>query len=279
MTRPAADLGRDQGRPEPDRAGHHEPGRQQPRRDAAGRHAHHRDGERQLDEQAARAAPRPEGRRLRRADGDRHRLRDGPRDALAPVRTVLHHQGAGQGHRAGPVDDLRHRQAERRLHLGRAAKSGRGTTFRIYLPRIDERGTRGAREDATPSAARIRDDPARRGRGGGAAPPARHPAALRLHGARGRERPAGDPGRRTPRRPDPPGGHRHGDAADERVGGGRRGVRPASGPASSTCPATSSTSSSSSACSNPASPSSASRSRPETLGRKVREVLDGRPRQ
>ena len=34
----------------------------------------------------------------------------------ARLRAVLHHQGSGQGHRAGPVHGVRHRQAKRRLH-------------------------------------------------------------------------------------------------------------------------------------------------------------------
>ena len=39
------------------------------------------------------------------------------RDAGAHLRAVLHHQGAGQGHRPGPLDGLRHRGPERRPGL------------------------------------------------------------------------------------------------------------------------------------------------------------------
>ncbi|MCK7469486.1 MAG: hypothetical protein MZU95_00805 [Desulfomicrobium escambiense] len=43
----------------------------------------------------------------------------------AALRAVLHHQGDGQGHRAGPGHGLRHRQAERRLHQ-RLQRAGPG---------------------------------------------------------------------------------------------------------------------------------------------------------
>ena len=41
------------------------------------------------------------------------------------LRTVLHHQGGGQGHRPRPVDGLRHHQADRRLHLSAIPRSAR----------------------------------------------------------------------------------------------------------------------------------------------------------
>ena len=44
--------------------------------------------------------------------------RDGRGDPVPHLRALLHHQGAGQGHRAGPRHRLRHRQAERRAHRG-----------------------------------------------------------------------------------------------------------------------------------------------------------------
>ena len=51
------------------------------------------------------------------------------------LRALLHDQGSRQGHRPRPVHGLWHRQADRRLHLLRFSRSGKGTTFRIFLPR------------------------------------------------------------------------------------------------------------------------------------------------
>ena len=52
------------------------------------------------------------------AGGERYRRRHGRGDPAAHLRAVLHHQGAGQGHRPRPGHGVRHRQAERRLHRG-----------------------------------------------------------------------------------------------------------------------------------------------------------------
>ena len=67
---------------------------QRARRDAEGRLA---------DDRHARGARRRGDR------GRRHRLRHPGRAALAHLRSVLHHQGDRQGHRARAVDHLRHR--------------------------------------------------------------------------------------------------------------------------------------------------------------------------
>jgi len=57
----------------------------------------------------------------------------GRRNESAPLRAVLHHQGRGAGHGAGPFDRLRHREAERRLHFRRQRARVRqrpsGSTF------------------------------------------------------------------------------------------------------------------------------------------------------
>ena len=53
------------------------------------------------------------------------------------LRALLHHQGAGQGHRPRPGHGLRDRQAERRLIIESTASPGEGTTFKIYFPRVD----------------------------------------------------------------------------------------------------------------------------------------------
>ena len=62
---------------------------------------------------------RDAARRIRagRSRGYRHRHRAG--DHRQDLRPVLHHQGHRQGHRPRALDRLRHRQADRRLHLCR----------------------------------------------------------------------------------------------------------------------------------------------------------------
>ncbi len=57
------------------------------------------------------------GGRLCPDRGDRYRYRHPGRHPRQDLRAVLLDQGSGQGHRARPVDGLRHRQADRRLHL------------------------------------------------------------------------------------------------------------------------------------------------------------------
>ena len=59
------------------------------------------------------------GRRLCADRGQRYRHRHSRRDRRQDLRAVLLHQGSRQGHRAWPVDRLRHRQADRRLRLCR----------------------------------------------------------------------------------------------------------------------------------------------------------------
>ena len=73
-----------EGRSGPDRAGHHEPGRQRPRRHAAGRQAHHRD--RTTSSWTRAYAPRTRDSSPARyvlLAGQRHRLRHGRGDAVA----------------------------------------------------------------------------------------------------------------------------------------------------------------------------------------------------
>ena len=58
-------------------------------------------------------------RSVRAALRRRHRRRHDAGNPRARVRAVLHHEGARPRHRPRTVDGLRHRQAERRLHLAR----------------------------------------------------------------------------------------------------------------------------------------------------------------
>ena len=114
----------------------------------------------------------------------------------ARLRAVLHHQGARARHRPRPVDGLRHRQAERRLHLGglggRAAAPASASICRAMRRR---RRLRAA--PAAPHAARAagqRDAARRRGRGrrpradAGLARVARLPRADRRQRRRGARR-------------------------------------------------------------------------------------------
>ena len=97
-------------------------GRDEPRGQRERRHAGRREPDDRNDGRRARELVLPRGggraRAVRDARHHRHRQRDDQGDAAAPVRAVLHDQGNRERHRPRPVDDLRHRQAEQRLHLG-----------------------------------------------------------------------------------------------------------------------------------------------------------------
>ena len=73
------------------------------------------------------------------------------RPAIAPehiakdLRAVLHHQGGRQGHRARPLAGLRLRASVGRQPSRSRARSGRGTTITIYLPRARAALTGGRR--------------------------------------------------------------------------------------------------------------------------------------
>ena len=70
-----------------------------------------------LDEAYARMHSPLKPGRLRDARHQRHRRRHGHRNPDSHLRTVLHHQGT-KGNRPRPLHGVRHREAERRLHLG-----------------------------------------------------------------------------------------------------------------------------------------------------------------
>ncbi len=78
-------------------------------------------------------------------------MRHGRGHAVAHLRAILHDQRNREGKRARPGDRVRHRQAERRAHLG-VQRTWHGTTFKIYLPSAEEKLNGGAEshEEALP---------------------------------------------------------------------------------------------------------------------------------
>ena len=137
---------------------------------------------------------------LRGAHGDRHRHRHDAGGAGAPVRAVLHHQGARQGHRARPGDRPRHRHAERRERR-RLQRSRQGHVVQGVFPAGRCRGGGRRRAAAGATAARRSADGARgRGRGRAARAGQATAGAAGLHGAGRRERGRGASAVRAERR-------------------------------------------------------------------------------
>ncbi len=139
----------------------------------------------ELDE-SLRPQPRPDAAGLLR-DGrrQRHGHRHQRRGQGAPLRALLHDQGAGEGNGPRALDDLRDRQAERRLSLVR--QRGRPRHDVPGLPSARGRarlGGSGAQElPADPPGGR--DRPAGRGRAGGALARAADPEDPGVHGRHG----------------------------------------------------------------------------------------------
>ena len=118
----------DHGRPDPTRAGRPEPCDQ-----CARRHARRRDPDLHHASSRGRGRSRNGRRRLCRARDTRHRKRNVERGCRARVRTVLHHQGRGQGHRARPVDGL-WRGAPVGWHCADRKRAGGGHDGETLLP-------------------------------------------------------------------------------------------------------------------------------------------------
>ena len=95
----------------------------------------------ELDEHVRRPLRHRARRPARDARRHRHGCRHERRPAGAPLRAVLHDEGARQGHGPGPLDGLRHRQAERRLDLGLLASPATGARSRSTCPDARSRST------------------------------------------------------------------------------------------------------------------------------------------
>ena len=194
--------GRGQGRPRADRAGAHEPGRQRPRRHAAGRHAHHRDrATSTLDGPATGAAADCAPGAYVMLDRARHRRAAWtPTTSGAPLRAVLHDQGAGQGHRARP---RRRCTASSSRAAGdicaSTASRARARRSRSTCPRAGEAAP--ALRRGAPGARRLprghRDGPAGRGRTTGVRELVARASCART--ATGRSRPRADEALRSRR--------------------------------------------------------------------------------
>ena len=114
-----------------------------------------------------------------------------PPRARQDLRAVLHHQGSRQGHRARPVDGLRHRQADRRLRVLRERGRRRRDLPHPAAAPYRRGGRRAGEEGAGETGGRShrpRRDPAGRGRGSGARFRRTRAGLARLHGARGGQR-------------------------------------------------------------------------------------------
>ena len=166
----------------------------------------------------------------------RHRHRAG--DHRQDFRSVLHHQGGQQGHRARALHRLRHRQADRRLHLsGFRGRQGHDLPHLSAALRSRHRrragaaiardhragagrhhgGGRGGAAHRRLRPHRPRHHPLGRGRGRLARAQCPRPQVARLHRDRGRQRGRGDRGAGARGRPRRPGGLRRGDAGDGRA--------------------------------------------------------------
>ena len=159
------------------------------------------------------------------------------------LRAVLLDQGSRQGHRPRAVDGLRHRQADRRLHL--CGFRGRSRHLVPHLPAAassraggsargggrQRRGQGAAAEAQAPGRShRAGHDSAGRGRGGPALAERARPALARLQRDRGLERHRGDGSAGGKERRGRSRGLRRGDAGNGRPDPAQGDARPQSGP-------------------------------------------------
>ena len=130
----APDLRHVPGRPGPDRAGRSEPGGQRPRRHAGRRPADDRDRRTSTLDEDVRAAIARRGARRRTSCSSVSDTGTGmdAGDAGAHLRAVLHHQGAGQGDRPGPLT-VYGIVKQSGGYVGVDSEPGAGTTFKVYL--------------------------------------------------------------------------------------------------------------------------------------------------
>ena len=125
-------------------------------------------------------------------------------------------KGVGEGHRARSGHGLRHRQAERGVHLG-LQRGRRGDDVQDLPPPHRRGGRAGAAAGARAVAPWLGDGAARRRRRVPSRAAPRSPRDQRLHRPRGARRGRGVADRRSPCRPHPHRGHRRDHARHERV--------------------------------------------------------------
>ena len=190
---------------------------------------HHRDGQHLAWTRAYCAdhrGLRPRG--ICASGGERQRLRHGQGNPAQHLRTLLHHQGTGQGHRPGAGHRVWHRQAEQRL-CQRLQRTRPGNHLKIYLPSFATEAvtteTRLAEEPAsgTETVLLVEDEVAiltsRQD----------DPPAPWLYGAHRQHADGGDSVGPGVCRGNPSAHHRCGDARDERPGAGATALCPPPG--------------------------------------------------
>ncbi|MCU0845822.1 MAG: PAS domain S-box protein [Spirochaetes bacterium] len=151
--------------PGPDRADHHEPLRQFPRRHARRRIDRYTHGKLPPGARPDGTCAPAEKRRLRRALRKRHGHRHGEGGQRTRVRTFLHDQGDRQGDGAGAGDGVRNRQTARGMDRARELRRQRDGLSHTPAGLGEAVASPGRKIDRHPHAlARRGHHPARRGR-------------------------------------------------------------------------------------------------------------------